>query len=63
MTTLLTCSTYRPPKVPAMFTAMSLGNDSFNPTVYGQQTNAMVYEHMQNIQLTIYNRGSTSGLN
>ena len=39
-----------------MFTAMSLGNDSFNPSVYGQQTNAMVYEHMQNIQLTIYNR-------
>jgi len=32
-----------------------MGNDSFNPDVYGHQTNAIPYPHGANIQLTVYN--------
>jgi hypothetical protein len=32
-----------------------MGNDSFNPAVYGHQTNAIPYPHGANIQLTVYN--------
>lgn len=32
-----------------------MGNDSFNPAVYGHQTNAIPYPHGANIQLTVFN--------
>ncbi|KAK8865574.1 hypothetical protein IAR55_000718 [Kwoniella newhampshirensis] len=41
--------------VPTMLTALTMGNDSFDTAVYGAQTNAFVYRHMQNVQLTVYN--------
>ncbi|WWD18251.1 hypothetical protein CI109_102701 [Kwoniella shandongensis] len=48
--------TYQMPMdTPSMFTALTMGEDSFNPAVYGAQTNAFVYKHMQNVQLTVFN--------
>ncbi|KAJ1989181.1 ferroxidase fet3 [Coemansia umbellata] len=47
--------TYVMPKVPSMFTALSMGNDSMNPTVYGRQTNAHVVGHLQDVQIVISN--------
>jgi FtsP/CotA-like multicopper oxidase with cupredoxin domain len=47
--------TYREPRTPSLFTALTMGNDSFNPAVYGHQTNAIPYPHGANIQLTVYN--------
>ena len=48
--------TYSEPNVASMFTALTMpGNDSFLPAVYGAQTNAIVYEHMAMVQLTVYN--------
>jgi hypothetical protein len=32
-----------------------MGNDSFNPAVYGAQTNAIPYPYGANVQLTVYN--------
>jgi FtsP/CotA-like multicopper oxidase with cupredoxin domain len=51
----LTSRTYREPRTPSLFTALTMGNDSFNPAVYGHQTNAIPYPHGANIQLTVYN--------
>ena len=53
--TELTIRTYREPKTPSLFTALTMGNNSFNPAVYGHQTNAIPYPHGANIQLTVYN--------
>jgi len=47
--------TYRSPVVPSIFTALTMGDDAFLPQVYGAQTNAYAYKHMQNIQITVYN--------
>jgi iron transport multicopper oxidase len=47
--------TYREPRTPSIFTALTMGNNSFLPQVYGHQTNAFAYPHMANIQLTVYN--------
>ncbi|OCF33774.1 acidic laccase [Kwoniella heveanensis CBS 569] len=47
--------TFQMPMVPSMFTALTMGDDAFNPAVYGAQTNAFAYKHMQVIQLTVYN--------
>ena len=48
-------STYVAPLAPSIFTAFSMGNDSFNPAVYGAQTNAFAYPHLANIELTVFN--------
>lgn len=47
--------TYQTPKVPTLFTAASMGNDSYDTDIYGHMTNVMTYKHMQNIQLTLFN--------
>ncbi|ORY28145.1 putative iron transport multicopper oxidase FET3 precursor [Naematelia encephala] len=47
--------TFQMPPTPSMFTALTMGNDSLLPAVYGAQTNALAYPHMANIQLTVYN--------
>jgi len=52
---LFRLSTFSSPKTPSIFTALTMGNDSFLSPVYGAQTNAFAYPHMANIQLTVYN--------
>ncbi|KAJ1962113.1 ferroxidase fet3 [Dipsacomyces acuminosporus] len=47
--------TFEMPKVPTMLTAMSMGKDAMNKTVYGPQTNAHILEHMHDIQLVVNN--------
>ncbi|WVQ82538.1 hypothetical protein IAT38_004667 [Cryptococcus sp. DSM 104549] len=48
--------TYQMPMMtPTTLTALSMGSDASNPAVYGAQTNAFTYTHMQNIQLTVFN--------
>lgn len=49
------CRTFREPRTPSYFTALTMGNNSFNPAIYGQQTNAIPYPHGANVQLTVYN--------
>lgn len=38
-----------------MLTELTMGNDSFNPAVYGAMTNAFTYPHMAIVQLTVFN--------
>ncbi|EIW71885.1 multi-copper oxidase, partial [Tremella mesenterica DSM 1558] len=47
--------TFQEPPTASIFTALTMGNDSFLSSVYGKQTNAYAYPHMANIQLTVYN--------
>ncbi|KAJ2160101.1 ferroxidase fet3 [Coemansia sp. RSA 552] len=47
--------TYVASKVPAMFTALSMGKDAMNTSVYGPQTNPHVIDHMQDVQLVVNN--------
>ncbi|OWZ32979.1 ferro-O2-oxidoreductase [Cryptococcus neoformans c45] len=47
--------TFQEPPTASIFTALTMGNASFLPFVYGAQTNAFTYPHMANIQLTVYN--------
>lgn len=47
--------TYLQPIVPTIFTALTMGNDSSLPQVYGAQTHGIVLEHMQNVQMTVIN--------
>ncbi|WVQ83313.1 hypothetical protein IAT38_005452 [Cryptococcus sp. DSM 104549] len=47
--------TFQEPPTPSIFTALTMGNDSLNPAVYGAQTHALTYKHMSNVQLTVYN--------
>ncbi|KAJ2368016.1 ferroxidase fet3 [Coemansia sp. RSA 2607] len=46
---------YVAPKVPTMFTALSMGEDALNVTLYGQQSNARVLKHMDDVQLVVSN--------
>ncbi|KAJ2799047.1 ferroxidase fet3, partial [Coemansia helicoidea] len=46
---------YVAPRVPVMFTALSMGADAMNPAVYGRQTNARVLEHMSVVELVVNN--------
>lgn len=43
------------PMTPTIFTALTMGNDSFNSAVYGAQTNALTYPHNALVQMTIFN--------
>ncbi|KAK8847393.1 hypothetical protein IAR55_005251 [Kwoniella newhampshirensis] len=47
--------TFQEPPTASIFTALSMGNNSFLSSVYGAQTNAIAYPHMANIQMTVYN--------
>ncbi|ADV25598.1 acidic laccase [Cryptococcus gattii E566] len=44
-----------PTSTPSMLTELTMGNDSFNPAVYGAMTNAFTYPHMAIVQLTVFN--------
>ncbi|KAF9104823.1 hypothetical protein BGX27_009927 [Mortierella sp. AM989] len=47
--------TYVMPKVPSMYTAMSMGNLSSNPEVYGKYSNAIVLNHNDWVEIIINN--------
>ncbi|KAI1309734.1 hypothetical protein EDD11_003986 [Mortierella claussenii] len=47
--------TYVAPKVPSLYTALSTGNLSSNPEVYGKYTHPMVLKHNQWIEIVINN--------
>ncbi|ODO09662.1 hypothetical protein I350_01875 [Cryptococcus amylolentus CBS 6273] len=47
--------TFQEPPTASIFTALTMGNNSFNPAIYGAQTHALTYPHMSNIQLTVFN--------
>src|SRR5690606_4562268 len=47
--------TYVYPKVPTLFTALSVGNLSSNPEVYGKYTHPIVVKHGQVVELIINN--------
>ena len=47
--------TFQEPVTPTMFTALTMGNDSFRSDVYGAQTNAFAYPHGAMIELVVYN--------
>jgi iron transport multicopper oxidase len=47
--------TYQMPMTPSMFTALTMGNNSFLPQVYGAQTNAFTFPHMSHVEVTIFN--------
>lgn len=44
-----------PTSTPSMLTELTMGNDAFNPAVYGAMTNAFTYPHMAIVQLTVFN--------
>jgi len=48
--------TYLPPRVPSLYTALSVGNYSTNPLVYGVNTNPFVLQYGEIIELVINNR-------
>ncbi|KAJ1728668.1 ferroxidase fet3, partial [Coemansia biformis] len=50
--------TYAPPKVPTLYTALSMGADALDPRVYGPQTHAVVLKHNEVVELTINNPGA-----
>lgn len=47
--------TYITPPTPSIFTALTMGNNSFDEKVYGAQTHAITYPHLANVRLTVYN--------
>ena len=47
--------TYEAPKVPAMFTALTTGQDSTSPWVYGNTTNSFILNHLDMVWLVINN--------
>ncbi|EJU02139.1 ferroxidase [Dacryopinax primogenitus] len=53
-------STYISPLVPSLFTQQTMGQGALLPRVYGQQTNVFVLNHLDNIELYIYNSDSNS---
>ncbi|KAG0268711.1 hypothetical protein DFQ27_005951 [Actinomortierella ambigua] len=48
--------TYVPPKVPTLYTAMTVGNLSTNPDVYGKYAHAIVLKKNEMIELVINNK-------
>jgi len=47
--------TYIQQKVPTLYTALSAGNDAWNPKVYGKNTNPFVVKNGQVIEVIINN--------
>jgi hypothetical protein len=48
-------STYQMPKVPSLFSALSMGQDASLERVYGAMSNAITIKHLDVIQLTLVN--------
>jgi iron transport multicopper oxidase len=53
-------NTYVAPNVPAIFTALTTGEDATNPAIYGNTTNSFVLNHLDMIWLVINNDDSGS---
>ncbi|KAJ1812456.1 hypothetical protein LPJ56_005131, partial [Coemansia sp. RSA 2599] len=47
--------TYIEPKIPTLYSALSLGELAFNESLYGPQTHAVVLNHMEYIEVTLRN--------
>lgn len=47
--------TYKAPKVPTLYTALSAGDQAANPTVYGSYTHSFVLERGQIVQINVNN--------
>ena len=47
--------TYLPQKVPSLYTALSVGNYSTNPLVYGEHTNPFVLKYNEVVEVIINN--------
>ncbi|KAI9500538.1 multicopper oxidase-domain-containing protein [Coemansia spiralis] len=47
--------TYTLPKVPTLYSALSLGDLATNTSLYGPQTHSIVLNHLENIELLVYN--------
>ncbi|KAK1762020.1 iron transport multicopper oxidase FET3 [Phialemonium atrogriseum] len=52
--------TYTPPKVPSVYTALSSGNLSANPAIYGEYTQPMVLRHNDVVEVILNNGDSGS---
>ncbi|KAJ2664726.1 ferroxidase fet3 [Coemansia sp. RSA 1200] len=48
---------YKTPKVPTLFSAITMGNLSMDPTVYGTQTRAHILDHMDVVEIELHNQG------
>jgi iron transport multicopper oxidase len=46
---------YIPPKVPTIYSALSLGTSATNPAVYGVNTNAQILERGQVVEIVLNN--------
>ncbi|KAF3925421.1 Laccase-4 [Arthrobotrys entomopaga] len=47
--------TYVGPKVPTLYTALSAGNATMNPEIYGRDTNSHVFKHHDVVELVVNN--------
>ncbi|KAJ2734444.1 ferroxidase fet3 [Coemansia sp. BCRC 34962] len=47
--------TYSPPKVPTLYTALTMGEIAMTPRVYGPQTGTVILKHMEVVEVTIHN--------
>lgn len=52
--------TYTTPKVPSLFSVLSSGDLSSNPTVYGEYTNPFVFQHNDVVQVIVNNADTGS---
>ncbi|EJU03865.1 ferroxidase [Dacryopinax primogenitus] len=47
--------TFRMPIVPSLYTQLSMGSAATDPAIFGAQTNAFVLNHLDNVELMLYN--------
>lgn len=47
--------TYVAPKTPALLSALSMGEEAANPAIYGPNSNAFVFQHLDMIELRLFN--------
>lgn len=47
--------TYTEPKVPSLYTALSVGKDATNPIVYGHAANAHVVDYYDTVEVVVNN--------
>ncbi|KAJ2718512.1 ferroxidase fet3 [Coemansia sp. Benny D115] len=47
--------TFALPKVPTLYTALSMGADAMDSRVYGPQTHAQVLQHLEVVELSVHN--------
>ena len=48
-------STYVEPKVPSLYTALSVGKDATNPIVYGHAANPQVLDYFDTVEVVVNN--------